>query len=747
MARFSAMVGVGAVRLRFVVLAVAAWALAPAAPASAGSLYDGAGPRPGPDVLYGKPTTAPQLRNSGPWEAKPILISGASAYRDGEFLYQDFIYDDHGARGTPDPNDPSAAHAFSLHNGTYTYPTAPEYLGNAADLVELRVKPLPGATAFRITLNSLADPSLVATTIALGNSTAPRELPHGANAQAPAHLFLTMHGTEAELLRARDGTPLAPAPSVQVSERRNQIDLRVSHEAWNPRRRTVRMSAGVGLWDEAAGEYLMPGTSASESEPGGAALGGSSAFFNAAFRSSEPWPEITDPTQPFAGPRWWRDSAQGAALASGDLGQFHAEVDFAKLAQGAHDDMTGEPGGVPESGPMNRILSSRFREGEGVDHSKACGNPDDCLGILTGRLQPYAIYVPPEGEPGQGYGMTLLLHSLDANYNQFADSNNQSQFGDRGPGSIVITPSGRGPDGWYYGHAGAGTFEVWADVARRYRLDPRWTSIAGYSMGGYGTYKLAAQFPDLFARGNPTVGPPSLGIWVPPAEPMEPASHTYDMLESLRHIPMLIWAGTNDELVPAPGPLEQSQRFDELGYRYTYDLYTPPADHFALAVHDQWQPAADYLGTHEVDRNPAHVSYVVNPTMDFANVGTVADHAYWLSGLRLRDPAGETPRGEVDAISRAFGEADPPAGSTEAGAGTLGPGTFGVMPFAETSKSWGAAGTAPDEDQLTLELENLKRVVVHVDRAQLSCDPELDVTTDGPAKVRLAGCGRTLSFP
>ena len=48
-------------------------------------------------------------------------------------------------------------------------------------------------------------------------------------------------------------------------------------------------------------------------------------------------------------------------------------------------------------------------------------------------------------------------------------------------------------------------------------------------------------------------------------------------------------------------------------------------------------------------RNPAHVSYVVNPTMDFPDRGTVADHAYWLSGLQLRDGSGATPRGEVDA--------------------------------------------------------------------------------------------------
>ena len=154
--------------------------------------------------------------------------------------------------------------------------------------------------------------------------------------------------------------------------------------------------------------------------------------------------------------------------------------------------------------------------------------------------------------PADGYGLTLLLHSLDANYNQFLASNNQSQFGERGPGSIVITAEGRGPDGWYYDYAGADTFEVWADVAARYRLDPDWTAIAGYSMGGYGTYKFATQFPDLFAKAQPTVGPPGLGIWAPPSDPQPGGaqSNTNRMLGSVRNIPFLMWNAAQDELVP-----------------------------------------------------------------------------------------------------------------------------------------------------------------------------------------------------
>ena len=64
------------------------------------------GTRPGPAILYASAPSAPQLENAGVWSAAPILVSGASAYRGGEFLYQDFLYDDHGAAEVPDPTDP-----------------------------------------------------------------------------------------------------------------------------------------------------------------------------------------------------------------------------------------------------------------------------------------------------------------------------------------------------------------------------------------------------------------------------------------------------------------------------------------------------------------------------------------------------------------------------------------------------------------------------------------------------------------
>src|SRR4051794_40063861 len=189
-----------------------------------------AAPLPGPPLLHmPAPPPAPQLTNAPPWKAEPILISGTTAYRDGEFLYQDYLYDDHGARLAQDPNDRADGNdSFSLPNGTYTYPSDRAYAENAADLVEVRIKPLAAATALRFTLNTLKDSRLIAISVGLGGTAGqPHPFPFGANVQAPAELFVTVHPQGGAMVGtvtdAVSGTTVGEA-AVAVDMVRRQVD-------------------------------------------------------------------------------------------------------------------------------------------------------------------------------------------------------------------------------------------------------------------------------------------------------------------------------------------------------------------------------------------------------------------------------------------------------------------------------------------------------------------------------------------
>ena len=154
------------------------------------------------------------------------MVSGASAYRQGEFLYQDYLFDDRGA------------------GSAYTYPTDSRYAGNAADLVELRLKPVRSGLLIRLTYNAMIDPALVASTIALGTSSAPQPLPFDAGAREPAQVFLTVHGSTVAATAAATGAPMT-APDLRAS-----VDLgSVTHFA--------TPSAGAGRLFAPAGDSVV----------------------------------------------------------------------------------------------------------------------------------------------------------------------------------------------------------------------------------------------------------------------------------------------------------------------------------------------------------------------------------------------------------------------------------------------------------------------------------------------------------
>jgi len=725
----------------------------PAAATPLGSLPSvTSGALPGPAILYRAAADAPQLDNVAGtvWRAASPLVSGAEEYTRGEFVYQDYLYDDHGALGIPDPNAPVGANAFlfSPSAGTFTYPTAAAYHDNAADLLEFRVKPLVDSTAIRVTLNTLDDARLVGFTIALGGTPGVNHAwPHSAGVSSPAASFLTVHGTakataSAELLDATTGHAVGSTPpSVVVYPANHQFDIRVAHSAWDPHGSAVRMTVGVGLWNQASNGYLAPSIgSATATTPGGASPT-AVAIVNVGPRrsSQEPYPSVNDPVATWTladsavgaavQSRWWREHAQATALLLGDVSSFFANVDFSKLLAGTFDDSN-----VPRTGVINRILASHYAFGQGFDPTKVCFDLASgfsagaaCIGRLVGNLQPYTLYIPPDKrQPTNGWGLTLQLHSLSANYNQYSTSRNESELGEqgnRGAGSLVVTPSGRGPDGFYAGYAEADTFETWADVASRYKLDPAATTVSGYSMGGFGTYRLLARYPDLFAKGFSTVGVPGA------ADPLVP---------NLRNDPLMAWNVVGDELVQINSSEAAEKELAADGLRFTEFLF-PVADHLTLATNDEYGPAAAFLSPATVNLNPAHVTYVVDPGQDNAAAGVTADHAYWVSGVTERATSQAT--GRVDVLSEAFGIGDPTPTGVAQGAGVLLGGNHGPMAYISRTQDWGPAPAAPIRDRLDITASNVGSVTIDPARAGVDCNAVLHVTTDGPLTVILTGCG------
>ena len=700
--------------------AVTAAAGTPTAASSLPAVTSGA--RPGPDVLYSAPPPAPQLENrDARFRADPLLVMGQEAYVDGEYLYQDWLYDDNG--GDSGAMDSGGAQT----GGDFDYPTdRGRYGGNAADLVEVRIAPGPSSVAYRFTLNTLlvADSTIVTlafdtdATAATGKRAVPRD---------PGFSFpgtdeaITTWGTGAEHSKVPTvGSPVTTPVDVDVDLEANQITVTVPKSLSDPTG-TWKATVAAGLFDPATGGWLRPGPTATATSPGGAGPldPQPSGVFNLGFRLDEAPAGMILP-----------DAKQSVAIRQKAPGAFQRDIDFAALAR--RESRTT----VKATGAFGRIFASRINFGEGKDYT---ATPE-----LLGQLQPYSIYLPTTYQAGKPAGLTLNLHSLDQHHWQYIGSRGMQQIGE-GRGSIVITSESRGASGSYQKEAEYDVFEMWNDVARHYSLDSNRVAIAGYSMGGYGAYRLATLYPDLFGKAFTIAGPPAAQRWAPPAPfSGDWGAHTNVLLENARNVPFLNAAAALDALVPITGARAQNtgapelgiRGFEQLGYRYRFAVY-PTADHFSFGILSYDLPyAAQFLGDSAVDRDPYHVTFSYAPAADDRSLGLVHDHAYWVSDIRLADPKVGTPipKATVDAFSHAAGKGDP-ASSPRSATGVA------PLPYVESGLEWQEPPPAPVENRLNVNLTNVGHVVLDVGRAGLDAGQPITVALSSSAKSTLVLAG------
>ena len=242
------------------VLLAMAVAAAPAAAAQQGLPSVSSGHRPGPDALYATPAEAPQLaerRRRG--RPHPILVSGAQAYRDGEWLYQDFLYDDHGASGRARPERPARAGRppFSPRRRHVHLPDRPGLReqrgrpGRAARQAAGRRDRLPGhAQHAEGRVEDRRSRSLWARRM--------RRVawPHGAGVSSPAAAVPHRARDAAELSAATGSTVARPR---QRGPRAPAVRRARAARGVGPGDGTVRIDdRASGLWDAAAGSYLRP---------------------------------------------------------------------------------------------------------------------------------------------------------------------------------------------------------------------------------------------------------------------------------------------------------------------------------------------------------------------------------------------------------------------------------------------------------------------------------------------------------
>lgn len=201
----------------------------------------------------------------------------------------------------------------------------------------------------------------------------------------------------------------------------------------------------------------------------------------------------------------------------------------------------------------------------------------------TGETIPYAVFVPSTYSENQETPLIVSLHGLGRShdwlmgYHGFLDQAEAN-------GYIVVTPLGYIRRGWYGSrdiddmqdaeYSEQDVMNVLQLLRDEFNVDSNRIYLWGHSMGGAGTYHIAAKYPDLFA---------GLGVAAPAPDlnaPME------EILNKIKHLPIFILQGDNDQAVPVERTRTWVAKMRELGMQHVY-VEIPGADHSLLISQDK----------------------------------------------------------------------------------------------------------------------------------------------------------------
>jgi len=161
------------------------------------------------------------------------------------------------------------------------------------------------------------------------------------------------------------------------------------------------------------------------------------------------------------------------------------------------------------------------------------------LSGIDSTLQPYTIRVPAAFDRTKKYPLLVMLHGSGTDDQDILNFNLGNDY------FIEVAPFGRGTSNCFT--SGFGEIDVKEaidDVIRNYPIDTSRIIIAGFSMGGYGAYRIFYEYPGLFRGVAVFSGHPNLaGQWMGPGYPDFLDENT---LACFKNVPVFIYHSQDD---------------------------------------------------------------------------------------------------------------------------------------------------------------------------------------------------------
>ena len=203
--------------------------------------------------------------------------------------------------------------------------------------------------------------------------------------------------------------------------------------------------------------------------------------------------------------------------------------------------------------------------------------------------QPYRLYIPTGYDAKRKWPLVVALHGMGGDENSFFTAYNNGEIKRIAEerGYIIACPKGRAPTSMYMGTAERDVLDVLKEVKREYAIDDNRVYLMGHSMGGYGTWSVSVNNPDLFAA----IAPISGG-----GTPFVTAK-----LKGLTNVPWIVTHGDKDPTVSVEESRKMVKAGKDLGIEIKYNE-VPGGDH-GNVVAPAFKEIFDWFDAHK--RQPA----------------------------------------------------------------------------------------------------------------------------------------------
>lgn len=181
---------------------------------------------------------------------------------------------------------------------------------------------------------------------------------------------------------------------------------------------------------------------------------------------------------------------------------------------------------------------------------------------LDDTLQPFSIYLPVNYDPSRLYDLAVTLHG--SGVPEVGSVRWQATHTFAGREVIVLGPRGRDLSGWWIGTSEDDVVDL-IELAQSV-LNVNRTLCYGFSMGGYGVWRMGFRHPELFDGAIVVAGYPH-PPW-PPWNTKENDMRTY--IGQAKELPFLVIHGPNDPQLSIKATDSFVAKLEKRGYDVVY---------------------------------------------------------------------------------------------------------------------------------------------------------------------------------